>query len=59
MAILYGFAMIGHQIGAFASANLGGLFVDLGWGYAPLWGVNMCLTAFAATASFMISKEEK
>lgn len=59
MAVLYGFAMIGHQVGAFISANLGGLLVEMGYGYAPLWGINMCLTAMAATASFMISKEEK
>ena len=57
MAVLYGFALIGHQIGAFASSYLGGVFVKDGLGYSPLWIVNMCLAAVAATASFMIRGE--
>ena len=28
MAVLYGFTLIGHQVGAFLSAYLGGVFVD-------------------------------
>ena len=59
MAVLYGFTLIGHQIGAFFSAYLGGLFVDIGWGYAPLWMVNFCLAAMAATASFRIRHENE
>ena len=58
MAVLYGFALVGHQIGAFASASLGGLFVNLGWGYAPLWIVNLILAAIAATASYAIREEK-
>ncbi len=58
MAVLYGFALIGHQVGAFASSFLGGVFVKNGIGYAPLWIVNLCLAAIAATASYMI-KEKK
>ena len=54
MPVLYGFALVGHQIGAFASASLGGLFVKHGMGYAPLWIMNLCLAAFAATASYLI-----
>lgn len=42
IGVLYGFALVGHQIGAFASASLGGVFVDHGMGYAPLWIVTMC-----------------
>lgn len=57
MAVLYGFTLIGHQIGAFASSNLGGIFVKMGMGYAPLWGMNMILAAIAATASFAIRKD--
>ena len=46
--------MIGHQIGAFASASLGGIFVDKGWGYAPLWVMNLILAGIAAAASYAI-----
>ena len=41
------------------SAYLGGIFVDKGLGYAPLWAVNLCLAAAASTASFMIRKENE
>ncbi len=58
MAVLYGFALIGHQVGAFLSSFLGGVFVKSGMGYEPLWIVNLCLAAVAATASYMI-KENK
>jgi MFS family permease len=54
MAVLYGFALIGHQIGAFFSSYLGGVFVDQGLGYAPLWIVNMFLASFAAISSYRI-----
>lgn len=54
MAVLYGFAIIGHQVGAFLSSFLGGLFVKNGMGYEPLWVVNLCLAAIAATASYRI-----
>ncbi len=56
MAILYGFALIGHQAGAFASSFLGGIFVESGFGYEPLWLVNLCLASVAATASYMIKE---
>ena len=58
IAVLYGFALVGHQIGAFLSASLGGVFVDKGMGYAPLWIVNLCLALLAAIASYAI-KEDK
>lgn len=54
MAVLYGFALVGHQIGAFASASLGGQFVKAGLGYAPLWIINLIIAAIAASASYMI-----
>lgn len=58
MAVLYGFALIGHQVGAFLSSFLGGVFVNNGLGYAPLWIVNLCLAAIAATASYLIREEK-
>ncbi len=54
MAVLYGFALIGHQAGAFLSSFLGGVFVNAGLGYAPLWAINLLLAAVAAAASYMI-----
>lgn len=58
MAVLYGFTLIGHQIGAFASSNLGGILVKTGMGYAPLWIINMILAAIAAASSFAIRNEK-
>ena len=58
MAVLYGFTLIGHQVGAFISSNLGGILVKIGVGYAPLWGINMVLAAIAATASFAIRNDK-
>ncbi len=57
MAVLYGFALIGHQAGAFVSSFLGGIFVKNGIGYEPLWIVNLCLAGIAATASYMIKEK--
>lgn len=57
MAVLYGFTLIGHQIGAFASSNLGGILVKSGMGYEPLWAVNMVLAVVAAAASFAIRSD--
>ncbi len=54
MAVLYGFALIGHQVGAFFSAYLGGLFIDWGWGYQPLWILNLLLALFASIQSYRI-----
>ncbi len=57
MAVLYGFALIGHQIGAFISSFLGGIFVKNRMGYEPLWIVNLCLATIAATASYIIKEK--
>ncbi len=56
MAVLYGFSLIGHQVGAFLSSFLGGIFVKNEMGYEPLWIINLCLAAIAATASYMIKE---
>lgn len=54
MAIVYGAIFIGHQLGAFASAGLGGLLVSTPLGYSGLWIMDLALSAIAATASFRI-----
>mgnify|MGYP002647538144 CR=1 FL=1 len=54
MAVVYGSIFIGHQIGAFASAWLGGVLVNTALSYSALWIVDLCLSFIAATASFKI-----
>lgn len=55
MAIVYGSIFIGHQLGAFASAWLGGILVNTSLGYSALWLLDLCLCLTAAAASFKIS----
>ncbi|MDE6767779.1 MAG: MFS transporter, partial [Eubacterium sp.] len=50
MAVVYGSIFIGHQIGAFASAWLGGILVSTNLGYNALWIVDLCLCTIAAAA---------
>lgn len=54
MAVVYGSIFIGHQIGAFVSAWLGGILVNTVLGYTALWIVDLCLCAAVAVASFKI-----
>lgn len=54
MAVVYGSIFIGHQLGAFASAWLGGILVNTTLGYTALWIADLCLCGTAAIASFKI-----
>lgn len=54
MAVVYGSIFIGHQLGAFASAWLGGILVDTALSYTSLWIVDLCLCTIAAVFSFRI-----
>lgn len=54
MAVVYGSIFIGHQLGAFASAWLGGILVSTALGYTALWIVDLCLCTAATAASFQI-----
>lgn len=54
MAIVYGSIFIGHQLGAFASAWLGGILVNTALGYTALWIADLCLCTTAAMISFVI-----
>lgn len=54
MAVVYGSIFIGHQLGAFTSAWLGGILVSTTLGYTALWIADLCLCLIAAIASFMI-----
>ena len=57
MAIVYGSIFIGHQIGAFSSAWLGGVLVNTSLGYTALWMTDLCLCLAAAIASFRIKEK--
>lgn len=54
MAIVYGSIFIGHQMGAFLSASLGGILVNTSLGYSALWMMDLGLSLIAAIASFKI-----
>ena len=54
MAVVYGSIFIGHQLGAFASAWFGGIFVGTTLGYTALWIMDLCLCTVATIASFKI-----
>lgn len=55
MAVVYGSIFIGHQLGAFASAWLGGILVNTALGYTALWIADLCLCGAAAIVSFQVS----
>lgn len=59
MAIVYGTIFIGHQVGAFTSAWLGGVFVDTAIGYSGLWVMDLILSGLAAAASFAIRERSR
>lgn len=54
IAVVYGSIFIGHQLGAFASAWLGGILVSTTFGYTALWIADLCLCTTATAASFKI-----
>ena len=54
MAVVYGSIFIGHQLGAFVSAWLGGVLVNTSLNYTALWIVDLYLCILAFVASFAI-----
>lgn len=54
VATLIGFLFLGHQIGAFLSAWLGGLLFDQTGSYVTIWIIDVALCAFASIMSFRI-----
>ena len=54
VATLIGFLFLCHQIGAFASAWLGGILVDITGGYVAIWVIDIVLCAFACIMSMRI-----
>lgn len=56
-AALIGFLFFCHQIGAFASAWLGGVLVDLTGTYNAVWVLDAALSTFACIASLRIGQQ--
>lgn len=54
IAVLYGIALTGHQVGAFLSAWFGGYCFDHFGNYTYLWLANIALCTLASTASYSI-----
>lgn len=54
MAIVYGSIFIGHQMGAFFSASLGGILVNTPLSYSALWMADLGFSLIAAIASYKI-----
>lgn len=57
MAVVYGSIFIGHQLGAFLSAWLGGILVSTALGYTALWMADLGLSAAATIASCRIAED--
>jgi predicted MFS family arabinose efflux permease len=55
MATLFGIVMLGHQVGAFFGAWLGGLSVDLLGSYDPVWFVAVALGLIAGVLHLPIA----
>lgn len=54
VATLLGILFLGHQVGAFASAWLGGILVQLTGSYGMLWTLDIVLCLFASFMSIRI-----
>ena len=57
IATLLGFLFLCHQIGAFLSAWIGGIFVDATGTYTVVWCLDVVVCLFASAVSFMIRDE--
>ena len=54
MAVYYGIALVGHQVGAFLSSSFGGICAEQFGTYKPLWVANAALCTIAAISSYSI-----
>lgn len=57
IATLLGFLFLCHQIGAYLSAWIGGIFVDATGTYTVVWCLDVVVCLFASAVSFMIRDE--
>jgi len=55
LATLFGIVMLGHQLGAFFGAWLGGLSYDLSGSYDPVWIISILLGLLAAVLHWPIA----
>ena len=59
VATLIGLLFLVHQIGAFFSAYLGGIFVSATGNYNTIWIIDIALCLFASSMSFMIKTKDE
>ena len=57
MAMLYGIVFLGHQVGSFTGAWLGGRLYDLNQDYTPMWWAAVVLGMLAALIHLPIKEE--
>ena len=57
LGLLFGITYVGHQIGAFISSWLGGIFITNSGNYQAVWLIDIVLCTAASAASFSIRKE--
>ena len=57
LGLLYGLVFLGHQIGSFFGANLGGLFHDLYGSYDYAWYLAIALSIFAGIIHLPIKEQ--
>jgi MFS family permease len=48
LATIFGLVFLGHQVGGFTGAFLGGLIFDLTGSYDLMWSISIAAAAFAA-----------
>lgn len=57
LGTLTSIAFIGHQIGAFLGAYVGGLIFDKTHSYMSLWYASLALAVFAVVANFFAGED--
>lgn len=57
LGTLVSVAFVGHQIGAFIGAYVGGIVYDTTHTYIDLWYVSLALSVFAVVMNFFAGRE--
>ena len=57
LGILVSITFVGHQIGSFLGAYIGGLVYDSTHNYINMWYASLALSVFAAVMNFFAGKE--
>ena len=57
LGLLFGITFVCHQVGAFLSSWLGGIFISRSGNYGAIWCIDIALCALAAAVSWRIRRE--